>query len=610
MNVSDALACLGASRVVWIDDEFNESEPDLAEMLIQHVDVAIQCELGSIGDAIQSYHEFPDGAVERISEELRRVPALKEALQAEFLKKLAEREAQPSELSKSAIDRVRDLLRIQKEDCWSFDKADSGLPGICGPGGDDKVLYIVDLKDEVTNDPERGLDVLLQLDKLKSRGTAFILSREADTDQEKDKEDHLRRRLKERAGQDALNIPTCVIAKERLLDHDDVDLVQKALQLAIKRAGLRRSIHEALWAAEKRLHDSFIAAADKLTRITPEKLESFVVEKAYKEGLSELHVVERALTAHMSRDIRALFGATPALISSAERMRSLRAIELDERDTQPDENLESFRRAEIWEEPELINKALSPITGGDVFEIFSRDQPDCDRSLRFLLLGQACDISLRWDGKRDQDVAILVPLRTVSTPNKSDGTAKKPRLPFMLDGVLYACDFRGATSVRLGILDLASFRKDGHVRFDQGQTLDPGLLPGQSAIYHARIKPFASLLNAAKPSPQTADAAFKQQLTFDSSKAFASVNRGVLLDASAADKDGQPALPKRFTWKLTRCGRIRMPYAEAILENYLNVISRRAFDVDYIGGGEATAGVQQLTRDEVAQSPDGGGAAS
>lgn len=582
MNVADALECLGARRVIWIDDEFNEKSVDLAHMLVQHLDLALACDFPEIREIVQNYEAHPDTTEIDLAAVFDADPAAAERIQGEFLRRLGERESSQEDLSKRAIERICELLKIDQQDRWPFESADTNLPELCKDSADGEILYVVDLNDAVTDNEDRGLDVLVQLAELRSRGTAFLLTRETEIKTEADKEAELRAKLKDRVpgGQD-LNIPTCVIAKERLFDQDGDGFIEEALRVAIKRAGLRRSIHEVLWRAEGTLKDSFRSAADSLTGIAPEKLESFVVEKGFREGVSELHVVERALTAHVARDIRELFGTDPALIGSAERMRRMRSINLRSFDTMPEEHLEKFRKAEIWEEPDLINSSLSPIGCGDVFEVFVPEAPE--PGVKFLFVGQPCDIGLRSDGKRDQDSAIFIPLKPRQLGARSEGTMKKPLLPFMLDQVQYLCDFRSATPVWVAILDLASFRKDGLVQIDKGHSADPSLLPGQAAVYERRTKIATKLLNVTVPlKSDAASTDPKLQLTFATDGPYRQICRGMLHPLAKGGKGSAPPAPTQWmTWNLRRCGRIRMPYAAAILENYVNVMSRRAFEMDY-----------------------------
>jgi hypothetical protein len=86
-----------------------------------------------------------------------------------------------------------------------------------------------------------------------------------------------------------------LIAKERLFNFKDDEDLEEALKISIKRAGLRRSLSEVVSRAHGTVDAAFGSAAACLLTVPPEQLEAYVFERGYKEGVSELHVVERVL---------------------------------------------------------------------------------------------------------------------------------------------------------------------------------------------------------------------------------------------------------------------------------------------------------------------------
>ncbi|WP_204313540.1 hypothetical protein, partial [Klebsiella michiganensis] len=70
--------------------------------------------------------------------------------------------------------------------------------------------------------------------------------------------------------------------------------------------GLRRGVHEVLTKAAPQVPRWFEDARGRLLRIPPERLDAHVVERGYEEGVSELHVLERTLTAHMAQKMRSM----------------------------------------------------------------------------------------------------------------------------------------------------------------------------------------------------------------------------------------------------------------------------------------------------------------
>jgi hypothetical protein len=584
MEVSEALTILGAKRVIWIDDCFNDTPAQLAQMLTNGLETAQACGFPELADALAGYEFDADTAVGAVTQVLTDLPSERVvAIKAAFFEKEgAEKHFATGELSAASVEQACGLLGVADVDRWTFEKADQDLAGLC-QAGDAGLGYVVDLN-EVGGSKTRGLDVLRTLWSEKSAGTAFILTHETNVAGEAKSESDLRDQLA--ADLDGLGLPLCVIAKERLYDNaEDADAMAEALRIGVKRAGLRRSIHEVLGRARDTLREAVDTAAKNLLSVPPEQLESHVFERGYKEGVSELHVVERAITAHLGKQAREFFGVDEMVHASAKRLRALRGIELKPVQAAPDPHLTAFREAEVWESDELLNRALTPIACGDVFELDTDEVATKASKQKFVLLGQPCDISLRPDEKkRAQDTAFLVPLKNKTTHGKVD--PKAPLLPFTLRGEQWACDFRNASVARLSILDLASFRADGRVRVDDGHAPPDDLLVGQQNVYEDRTAGAAAALGEAKAISDGGRIALNLQLSFASVDAFKHIHAAVFEPGSTQKVDGQDIVrPKRVTWRLRRCGRIRMPYAAALLDQYTTVMSRHAFDLDYMSPG-------------------------
>lgn len=591
MQVSQALEILGAKRVIWIDDRFNITAAQISTLLTNSLDTALACAFPELQAALESYEFDPAGAIQTITQILTDLDAQRiEEIRATFFAQERTAKGFPTnELSGDAIASACRLLGVAAEDCWTFEKADHDLPGLC-EAGDAELSYVVDLN-ESGGSPTRGLDMLKALWNGKSKGTAFILTHETSISGEAKKEQELRWKLQDLGG---LGLPVCVIAKERLSDKaDDEEGMAAALRVGVKRAGLRRSMHEVLTRARDKLREAIDEAALNLLTVPPEQLESHVFDRGYKEGVSELHVVERAITAHLGKEARGFFGVDEQVLASAQRLRALRAIPLDTTTTAPEPHLTAFREAEVWEAEELLNRGFTPIACGDVFELDSDEPATRQSKQKFILLGQPCDISLRPDDrKRAQDTGFLVPLKSKTMPGKAN--SKAPLLPFTLHGGQWACDFRNASVARLSILDLASFRPDGRVRVDDGHVAPAGLLPAQRRFYEDRTKPASDALADPMLRRNGGQVALGMQLTFASADLFKHIHSPVFEDASKQKVDGQTIeRPKRATWRLRRCGRVRMPYAAALLDLYTNVMSRQAFDVDYMSPGLLAATAEE-----------------
>jgi hypothetical protein len=578
MKVENALQALGSDRVVWIDDKFNTSLADFADLLMLNLDIAAACgfaELDAIvniakvneSDArIALVEKLGDLPNERIAE-MRKIFFEKESVKAPFV---------TGELSDKAIATVCNVLQVTPENRWTFEKAENEIAEV-NNGSDQGTTYMVDLNAAGGSDT-RGLEILRQLAARKSKGNAFLLTHAASVATEAQKEAELRGELA-RGGESRIQLPICVIAKERLFEYENLEALQTGLLVGIKRAGLRRSLFDVIKSVGKTIESSFDDAGEALLSVPPEHLDSFVFERGYKEGVSELHVVERILTAQIGRDIRKFFGSDREALGSIFRIRTLRDISLGAGKA-VDENLARFRMAELWEPEDLINHSFSPIACGDVFELDQEEKATAGLNKRFVLLGQPCDVALRPDGSRADDVAFLVLLREYQSKNSSP---KIYPLPFKLNGQQLACDFRQTTVARLDVLDLASFRTDGRVRVDADHSAPSGLLMSQQKVYPVRTEPANKVLEAGIPVKGGGLLKDGLQLCVSQTSPFNKVFSATFADASASKGVDDPSdNKKRVTWHLRRIGRLRQPYVGALLNQQLDVMGRHAFDVDFM----------------------------
>lgn len=585
MALEDIKGALGIDRVIWIDDVFGEPTVDLAIIARQHPQIQSEFHELQNAFAVDGYGDVDEALQSVINEfdEARRTALRMKLLQYDA-------EADPGrEISDTQRDAVCALLNISVEDRWAFEKADSEFANWAAD--DSTTAYMIDLKEGGVSD-QRGLEILIQMRRVGSKGVAFILTHEATIVTEAALEVSLEAVIPESGG---LAPGLTVISKDRL-DLED-GKIEAELSVAFKRAGLRRTLHIVLSAASDQATEAYKSTAASLLNLEPERLEQYVYDRGRTEGVSELHVVERALSAGASKQLRTFFGCDPVVHQAVQSLRALQAVTLDANTFDAGPILSGFRDAEIWDDAETINGSLSPLANGDIFCFDDSDPESPKKKKRFVLLGQPCDLMLRANGTRDCEIAMLVPVIVHSEdgvklpdandpdePNQ-DGKVKAPTLPFRLNGKGFRLDIRNMAYVRLAILDLACFRKDGCIRVEAGHAADPAILTGAHAIYGERTAAAGSSLEG--PVPDAAVAGVytpiddRLMLTMSDGDLWRGVRLGKRLAAFNVNGHHLGPLPDRVTWFLRRDGRIRAPYSAFLLERALHTLGRRAFDADY-----------------------------
>nr|WP_313124584.1 hypothetical protein [Stenotrophomonas geniculata] len=583
MDLASALAALGVTRSIWIDDHFGGGYDDLFEIIYSDLEVARQVNFDGLEGALPD--EDYDAQGERLRDFVGKLNG-QQSSQLEQLFLTAQREfrgLEVKELDRNSIQRTSELLGIEENDKITFDDAEKIIPELCR-GGDSSYGYIVDLTNRAKG--LDGLDTLATLSSANSQGTIFILTHEASLHNEAEKEAELREKFIVK--NESLNAPPiCVISKARLEDAGEDDgALEEQLKVALKRAGLRRSVHGVIGVAENALAIAMNGAKAELLDIPPEQLDRFIVQRAYDEGVSELHVVERALSAKIADGLRTTFMKDSRVLEHVRRIRDLQPVELKPTLIgPPHSSLEKFRRMEIWEEGDVINAALSPISCGDVFVLDGIENRKADFvERRYILLGQQCDIQLRSDGKRGQSYAFFVPIVEVKDPKKGESAQLKSKpLPFLLNSKSWRIDYRDATQVKLAVLDLASFRSDGRVAFDSAQVAAgaPSMLRGLETLYSGLTSPIAKVLKN-PPTEEEVLSDIRCQLTFTSDKPYKSIHLPWYKKSGKAIVRGENVkYEDRVTWSLRRDGRVRAPYSSSLLRELLSISGRDAFDVDF-----------------------------
>lgn len=575
----DALKHLGVDEVIWIDDVFNTKEMDLAALLAQSLKAAAECDFPELQSVFAKADFSGDDLIEEISEALAQLsPERRAEITAEFLAKESIREHFPTpEVSNKEIDDICVALGIGTKNRWTFKEANAQIDNLV-KNGDSNVAFIVDLNDDAGGQDTQGLEILKLLHSKKSQSTAFIFTHAATAEDEAKKEAELRQLV---AGEQSLYMPICVIAKKRTENKSKEQLDQELL-VSIKRASLRKSMSEVLSAGVSVVDEAFRKTAEGLLSIPPEQLEEYVYERGHIEGVSELHVVERIVTSQIGKKLQQFFGTDSRALASASRLRKVRAIELGRSNGNPDQTLVQYRYDEVFESAELINSSYSPIACGDVFAVDDHEKDVKKISAMFVLLAQPCDIALRPEKAfRGKENALLVPLKKM---DQEDDPNSSGILPCELHGFKWRCNFDNATQANVRILDLASFRTDGRVKFEEGQEKPTDLLPSHERIYDDRVRnPNKILIGQIPVDTQGCAQHPSLQLSFGFENEFSHFYVGRVKEAKPANPSAKiPELFKRVTWRLRRIGRIRAPHSIDFLEEYLRDMGRRAFDRDFV----------------------------
>lgn len=298
------------------------------------------------------------------------------------------------------------------------------------------------------------------------------------------------------AGAQAPSLPVLVVSKERLSADATTpkDAARAAIEGVLGRlrvCSLHKSLAEHL---EKTFSNATKKAFERLHELSVEELLFSVSTTSYHEGTSEIDTLIRlASIAH--RD--ALLNDVVANNEIASHVLELRGLQdhivpLRAADLGTSNGIEELRCSELHDPPTLVNRLLTPLAAGDIFEV-----RHAGVTTNHVLVSNACDLTLRGNtGERKLSVGLLLEL--VPSDLKEFGLALTnfPKGSPLAERKL-SVDFRRITTVPLSVLDLVWTNKEGVSQWSRDNEAEPdlALLPSQSRRYSKISSEWGSIGN-------------------------------------------------------------------------------------------------------------------
>ena len=214
-----------------------------------------------------------------------------------------------------------------------------------------------------------------------------------------------------------------------------------------------------------------------------------------------------------------------------------------------------------------------PIELGDIFQKTSGNR-------KFILLAQPCDLMVRSDGKRRHTVyeAVLAEIETPSNDQNKHLAFEHGdiyKLPYFdeITGDEHYVNFSKTHSVKLCILDLCVYQKDGSAKISYGQTCPETLIPSWKNHFSKINRDFEKVIKRYK---ELQEKGIKKDIL------------NMILPKSSNEKStlfkAKIQLSKKeesISYDCKRIGRLCQPRSGELLTKYANYISRMAFEHDF-----------------------------
>jgi len=586
-SIRGLFAALGIRRVISIDDynvtldEVVPTEPDTvtAELLVSDgllgaVVQILDNEGGQLGfDAVDSGDVT--AVIDYLSENwvvLTRTLRLKLAQAATTQREGRDNavenaelaaDVQAPELFREFVEVAADLKQYSLEQ-WRAKSAEE----LANP---DPVLILIDknFSKEPGGSKDTGEQLLADvLNQDLPHVHAGLLTREAQTDEA---ELAMTRDLRAKFEQSAHRV--LAIGKFRLSQPDQFPAAVRTLLLVAEISGYKKLVAEALISAHSDVLSHFQALEDHSV--------VGAIAMAQKEGVFELEHPLR-LT---QRRYQQLLSAAMRTESAAALLPKLRAGNVAKYVTAgaPGKQLRELKHADTFEPAGAFNELGLPIEIGDVFERTWLPQGADDEGASsgfYILLAQACDLSIRSGGTRGSVIELV--LHPVQPLDEQDfGTHPSKRAKFhelgdlRLDGRAWGVNFTESLTVPAEAIDATVFRVDGRALLQPSAATVRPMAEGWSARQDALLNMAKKAVNKFKTAelhlagvPNSGD--LLQRLAASYALGSVSKARGVSvrIDSTAGSVE----------YGIRRVARVRADVAVNIAALTSNYATRPAFD--------------------------------
>jgi len=556
-NLTEVLKAVGIDKVVWIDDDFSEGDLERQKTRIQELigRLAAQKITPKHEALTELTFDLPEGVRETKIQEILTVHVHNYVAIIESLTQQIPAEAQEGLEASDELTRVQiDALKSALEDFQTMSfKTWSSKKSELLPKCTERTLFLVDRQFSREGLGEEGDGILKEL-KTQGKYHCILLTR---TNAGEGTE-LLRNKIVEES-HGTLGLSDFAVMSKSAIGQTE-DGAKREFSHACRVVFTHRHCHKVAEKIGEIMKGAISSTVESLVGHSVYDLDRAIYENSLKEGSSELDVLARILLLQQRVATQKGYFTDKQLMSELVRLRALRSMtELaKEQDKAPFQGkLQQWKKEEVFDPKDIVNKLYSPLSCGDVFEIMGTGK-------RFALLAQPCDLMTRGDnGSRRAKEGIFVALE--ETKPKSEEKARFYEIKNMAEkGGPWFIDFQKSASVLLNVLELAVFNEDGLVQISKDQVPADFILPGWKLRFEKILKKVKNI------NPKT-----------ESPKPLACLSLSENLQHCSGEWNADG---KTWGFKYQRVGRIRSPYAEAILGSFAAYHTRAAFDHDFADG--------------------------
>lgn len=300
------------------------------------------------------------------------------------------------------------------------------------------------------------------------------------------------------------------------------------------------------------LQESLKEAKQHVSKINIYDMEEIVFQSSMKEGVWEPETLVRVFNLFLRMEARSRLFSDEDVHKVSAKIRHVSEVKTAS-PKQPAHKIWPIQHSEIFDDPTVVNGLQLPLAIGDIFEVTER---------KYILIYPPCDLAVRSTGERQRDVREAVIAEIVAEERKNGSW----ELKYFVQGANTFVDFKKTHTVKLAVLDLCVYNKDGRAMMQLNQEAPVGMVPAWQKRYgllKREIRKLIGIFDKVGPSEQQREEIVRA--------IFKCSNHGVFTPTYDA---GVGVLSYDFR----RTHRLSQPRAGLLLQKYADFLTREALD--------------------------------
>ena len=566
------LNTIGVKTLYWIDDKFHVGERDweslaiaTSEIIADAIDqgIAIKSfDLGLNGLAKASLeHDGNVAAAKAIFEEKEAPSGLLEAI----YKELQGAGPDVDDLNDGQFELFEGLLKDGRVELIKLSFGD-WLARKDELVYNDEVLYLIDYENKREDSSINGKSILEYITQKDVVPFSIVFTQICEPNDEQEKAADLYASV----GSGESSRQFSVMSKRRLLGKEELEDLDTAFAPPLKRLAIGHTYRKVATICVEGYKKGMSKALDQLDSMPITDMYRAIFERTWEEGASEVDVVCRVLNVAQRKAMFDEIIATAAsrnggnFFPALTTLRSLSDIEITSEIARVDPYIAELHNAEVFDS-DIINKMHLPLSCGDIFQKTVDGKPV---GPKYILLAQPCDLMVRRDATRNSAEGTFVQLKELTeeeyakfsefdatdTLEKTNKIQKKYEIT-KYNGTTTLAHFYHPITVNLCVLDYCVWNQNGEVKFN---CKNP---PRESRMFLEgwlkRLREVSETCRGGFP------AAYRVLCFINGPEEF---------------KERPDPTNGDLRFPLQRIGRLRSPFAEAVMNAYLASLGRPAFD--------------------------------